>query len=153
MADMSFVKRIIDIGIQEQGDAARNRQIRFANSVALIVSLFIVQNAALALYYQQWPLLVVYGLHFIGFALVPFFNRRGKWLRASTLCSSVALFFVNFYSIVFGIESYKFMFLAVIILQFFMSRWHSERGSRSSAGSVRCASSRSSCCPHCIPRR
>jgi len=120
MADMSFVKRIIDIGIQEQGDAARNRQIRFANSVALIVCFFIVQNAALALYYQQWPLLVVFGLHFIGFALVPFFNRRGKWLRASTLCSSVALFFVNFYSIVFGIESYKFMFLAVIILQFFM---------------------------------
>ena len=124
---MSFLKRIIDLGTLERADAARNRQIRFANAISLIVCLFIVQNAALAIVYVQWSLLAVYLLHFGGIALVPLFNQRGRRILASAWFSTMAIAFVSFYSVIFGVGSYNFMFLLIIvILQFFLfpsSKW------------------------------
>ena len=118
---MSLVKNLIDLGTREDADAARNRHVRFANSMALIVCFFIVQNAALAVWFGEIWLLAVYLVHFLGIALVPYFNRRGAWIRAGACFSSVALVFVTFYSVLFGIGSYNFVFLAVIvILQFFL---------------------------------
>ena len=93
---MSFLKRIIDLGTLERADAARNRQIRFANAISLIVCLFIVQNAALAIVYVQWSLLAVYLLHFGGIALVPLFNQRGRRILASAWFSTMAIAFVSF---------------------------------------------------------
>jgi len=117
----AFLKRAIDLGTREQADASWNRHVRFANAISLIVCLFIVQNAALAVLHGQWPLLAVYVLHFAGIALVPLFNLRGRPILASGWFSTVAIGFVGFYSVVFGVGSYNFMFLLIIvILQFFL---------------------------------
>ena len=118
---MSLLRRVIDLGTDERADARQNRHIRFANSMSLIVCVFIVQCAALAVVHDQIWLLAVYLLHFIGIALVPLLNWRGSSLRASACFSGVALVFVTLYSLVFGVGSYNFIFLAVIvILQFFL---------------------------------
>jgi len=118
---MDALKRIIDLGTREQANAASNRHIRFANAISFIVCVFIVQNAALAVYHERWSLLPIYLLHFIGIAWVPVFNQRGRSILASAWFSGVAILFVSFYSIVFGIGSYNFMFLLIIIiLQFFL---------------------------------
>ena len=118
---MSRLKRIIDPGTHEPADATTNRRIRFANAISLIVCLFIVQNAALAILHGQWRLLAVYVLHFAGIALVPLFNLRGRPILASGWFSTAAIGFVGFYSVVFGVGSYNFMFLLIIvILQFFL---------------------------------
>ena len=116
-----LLKWVLDLGTQGQADAARNRSVRFANAMSLIVCLFIVQNAALAWLHGQPQLLWVYLMHFIGIALVPLFNGRGHPLAASAWFSTVALVFVSLYSIVFGVGSYNFMFLLIIIIiQFFL---------------------------------
>ncbi|MFM8767508.1 MAG: GAF domain-containing protein, partial [Rubrivivax sp.] len=87
----------------------------------LIVCLFIVQNAALALFSGQPQLLWIYLLHFLGIAAVPVLNQRGRITLASAWFSVVAIGFVTFYSILFGIGSYNFMFLLIVsILQFFL---------------------------------
>ncbi|MDQ3842826.1 MAG: adenylate/guanylate cyclase domain-containing protein, partial [Bacteroidota bacterium] len=118
---MNVVKRIIDLGTAEKIYPVYNKHIRFTNSVALFVCCFIVQNAALAIYYHQPLLILVYILHFAMIALVPVFNTMGKRVLASAWFSSVAILFVTFYAIVFTLDSYNFAFLPMIIfLQFFL---------------------------------
>lgn len=118
---MNIIKRIIDIGTNKQPDPVYAKHIRFTNSVALFVCFFIVQNAALALYYDQPLFLLVYILHFILIAFVLVFNYEGKRVFASAWFSSVAILFVTFYSIEFTLDSYNFVFLSTIIfLQFFL---------------------------------
>ncbi|WP_162055904.1 adenylate/guanylate cyclase domain-containing protein [Pontibacter pamirensis] len=118
---MNIVKRITDLGTNKQTDPVYNKHIRFTNSVALFVCFFIVQNAALAFFYNQPLLLLVYMLHFISIALVPVFSYRGKRVLASAWFSSVAILFVTFYSIEFNLASYNFVFLPMIVfLQFFL---------------------------------
>ncbi|HYV95752.1 MAG TPA: adenylate/guanylate cyclase domain-containing protein [Chitinophagales bacterium] len=115
------IKQIIDLGTTKQTDPVVNRHIRFCNSVALIVCLFVVQNFVLAVYYKQTLIAFVLGLHFILLALMPVFNYAGKRLLASTWFSSVAILFVTFYAIVFTLEGLNFTFLPMIIfLQFFL---------------------------------
>jgi class 3 adenylate cyclase len=109
------------MGTRKQADPVYNKQIRFANSVSLIVCFFIVQNAALAVYYNQPLLILVYIMHFVMIALMPVFNHRGKRVLASAWFSGVAILFVTFYAIVFTLDSYNFVFLSMILfLQFFL---------------------------------
>ncbi len=118
---MNVIKRIMDLGTSRQTDPVYNKHIRFTNSVALFVCVFIVQNAALAIYYDQPLLMLVYILHFVLIALVPVFNLMGKRVLASAWFSSVAIVFVTFYAIDFSLDSYNFVFLSMIIfLQFFL---------------------------------
>jgi adenylate cyclase len=116
---MNVIKQILDLGTQS--DPVANKHIRFSNSIALIVCGFIVQNAALAIYYDRPILIVVYICHFVLIALSLFFNYRGKRVLASTWFSVVAIVFVPFSAIVFTLESFNFVFLSLIIfLQFFL---------------------------------
>ncbi|HEY4873947.1 MAG TPA: adenylate/guanylate cyclase domain-containing protein [Puia sp.] len=118
---MNIVKRIIDLGTNKQLNPIYNKHIRFTNSVALFVCLFIIQCALLNTFYPQPFLYLVYILHFITIALVPLFNYRGKRVFASAWFSSVAIVFVTFYAIEFTLNSYNFVFLSMIIfLQFFL---------------------------------
>ena len=118
---MNIVKRIIDLGTAGQSDPIYNRHIRFANSVALIVCFFIVQNAILGFYYNEPILILVYIVHFVLIVLIPVFNYRGKRVLASAWFSGVAILFVTFYSIALPLDSYNFVFLPMIIfLQFFL---------------------------------
>jgi adenylate cyclase len=118
---MNIIKRLVDMGAATQRDPVDSKHIRFANSVAVFVCLFIIANAALSVYYHQSFLEVVYALHFLVIAMVIFFNSRGKRVFAAAWFSSGAIVFVTFYSIVFRLESYNFVFLSMIIfLQFFL---------------------------------
>ena len=118
---MNIVKRIIDLGTNRQPNPIFAKHIRFTNSVALFVCLFIIPNSALAFYYYQPLLLLFYILHFIFIALVFLFNYSGKRVFASAWFSSVAILFVTFYAIEFTLDSYNFVFLSMIIfLQFFL---------------------------------
>src|SRR5271170_206038 len=108
---MSIIKCIINSGTDKQLSPAANKHIRFTNSISLFVCFFIVQCAALAIYYDQPLLIWVYGLHFTGIAVIPFFNFLGKRVLASAWFSAVAILFVTFYAIVFTIESFNFIFL------------------------------------------
>jgi signal transduction histidine kinase/CheY-like chemotaxis protein len=118
---VSLPRRIIDLGTDANADAAFNRHVRFANAIGLIVCLFIVQNAVLAVVYAEWMLVAVYGLHFLAISLVPFFNQQRRWMLASGWFSAVAIAFVTFYSVAFGVGSYNFLFLLIIsIIQFFL---------------------------------
>lgn len=119
--EMNIVKRIIDLGTNSRLDPVHNKHTRFTNSVALFVCFFIVQNAALSIFYHQAFLYPVYVLHFILIGLVPVFNHRESRVLASAWFSGVAILFVSFYSIEFTLNSYNFVFLAMIIfLQFFL---------------------------------
>jgi len=118
---MNIIKRILDLGTRLQTDPVENKHIRFSNSIALIVCGFIVPNAALAIYYDQPFLILVYILHFVLIALSPVFNYRGKRVLASAWFSGVAIVFVTFYAIVFTLDSFNFVFLSeIIFLQFFL---------------------------------
>jgi hypothetical protein len=98
----------------------RDRHIRFSNSVSLIVCFYIIQCAALALVHHQPRLVPIYVAHFVGIAVVPLLNQRGHPVVASVCFGSVAIAFVSFYSLVFGVESLNFTFLPMIaLLQFF----------------------------------
>lgn len=127
---MSLLTRIVDLGTkntQAHADVVRDRHIRFANSVSLIVCCYIVQCAALALVHHQPRLLPVYGTHFIGIAMVPLLNQRGHPVAAGVCFGGVAIAFVSFYSVIFGVESLNFTFLPMIaLLQFFFFS-HAER--------------------------
>lgn len=121
---MTLLRRLIEVGTQDtpgQDDFIRNRHVRFANSVSLIVCVFIVQNAGVALYFHQPRLLPMYLVHFIGIALVPLFNHLGRQVLASAWFGGVAIAFVSLYSLLFGVESVNFVFLPmIVVLQFFM---------------------------------
>jgi hypothetical protein len=118
---VNIFKRIINLGTNKQTDPVYNKHIRFANSVALIVCFFIVQIAALAIYFKQPLLILVYVMHFLTIALVPVFNHWGKRVLAAAWFSSVAILFVSFYAIIFTLDSYNIVFLPMIIfLQFFL---------------------------------
>ena len=118
---MNIIKRITDPGTVGQTNPAYSKQIRFTNSVALIVCFFIVQNAVLSIYYHQQLVFGIQLMHFVMIALIPLFNSRGKRVFASAWFSSVAIFFVTIYAIIFTLQSYNFVFLSMIIfLQFFL---------------------------------
>ena len=118
---VNIIKRLIDLGTHRQSDPVYKKHIRFANSVALFVCLFIIQNAILSVYYQQNIVLAIQLMHLVAIALVPFFNSQGKRVLASAWFSSAAIFFVTIYAIIFTLYSYNFIFLSMIIfLQFFL---------------------------------
>lgn len=118
---MNIIKRIIDSGTHKQLGPVQNKHIRFTNSVALFVCFFIIQNTALAIYYDQPLLILVYILHFILISAVVFLNYKGHRAFASSWFSAVAILFVTFYSIEFTLESFNFVFLSIIIsLQFYL---------------------------------
>ena len=118
---MNLFKNIIDIGTGKQYNVVRKKNVRFANSLALIICCFIVQNIILSIYYKQLVIAFIQLAHFILIALVPFFNHKGKPILASAWFSSAAIIFVTIYSIIFTLESFNFMFLPMIIfLQFFL---------------------------------
>lgn len=117
---MNVVKRIIDSGTNPQ-TPIYNRNIRFTNSVALIVCIFIIQNALFAIYYHQPIIAAVHAAHFVVTALVPFFNGAGKRVLASAWFSTFAILFVTFLAICFTLDSYTFVFLSQInFLLFFL---------------------------------
>ena len=118
---MNLVNRIIDLGINKQTDVIQTRHIRFTNSVIVILFFFIIQNAAICIYYHQPLVTLVYLIHFILIALTLYFNYMGKRVFASAWFSGVAILFVSIYSIIFTESGYNFVFLPVIIfLQFFL---------------------------------
>ena len=118
---MNFFRYLIDIGTEKQINVTRNKHIRFANSLALIICFFIVQNIILSIYYKQLVISIIQFIHFVMIALIPVFNHKGKPILASTWFSIVAIFFVTIYSIVFTLESFNFTFLPMIIfIQFFL---------------------------------
>ncbi|HSZ32550.1 MAG TPA: adenylate/guanylate cyclase domain-containing protein [Puia sp.] len=118
---MSIINRIIDLGVNEQTTVVHKKQVRFSNSVSLIVCFFILQNCAICVYYHQTEVDLIYLTHFLLITLIPVFNSLGKRIFASAWFSSVAIFFVSIYSIVFTESSYNFTFLPMIIfLQFFL---------------------------------
>src|SRR5580658_7696570 len=118
---MNIVKRIVNSGTDKQLDPVYNKLIRFTNSVALFVCVFIVQNAALAIYYHQPLLILIYVLHFVLIGAVPVLNHTRKRVLASAWFSTVAIIFVTFYAIEFTLDSYNFVFLTMIVfLQFFL---------------------------------
>lgn len=118
---MNLAKRIIDLGTAERTNPLYNKYIRFSNSISLIVCFFIVQNTVLAIYYHQPILILIYIIHFAMIAMIPVFNYIGKRVLASSWFSGVAILFVTFYSIVFTLDSYNFVFLALtIFVQFFI---------------------------------
>ena len=120
---MSLRRRIIDLGTKgtdEHADVVRDRHIRFSNAVSLIVCLYIMQCAALAVYHGAPRLLPFYALHFVGIAIVPLLNHRGHPIAASACFGGAAIVFVSLYSLLFGVESLNFAFLPMIaLLQFF----------------------------------
>ena len=118
---MNWFKYLIDIGTGKQNDVTSNKHIRFANSLALIICFFIIQNIVLSVYYRQGFIAFIQSIHFVMIALVLFFNYMGKRILASAWFSSSAIFFVTIYAIVFTLESLNFTFLPFIIfLQFFL---------------------------------
>ena len=118
---MNWFKYIIDIGTGKQNDVTGNKNIRFTNSVALVICFFIIQNIILSIYYKQSLIGFIQSVHFIMIALVPFINYKGKRVLASAWFSGSAIFFVTIYSIVFTLESLNYTFLPFIIfLQFFL---------------------------------
>jgi len=118
---MNLLKRLIDIGTKKQSDVIRIKQIRFTNSVSLIICYFIVQNILLSIYYQQPLIVFIQVAHLIMIALVPFFNYKNQRVLASAWFSSAAIFFVSIYSVVFTLESLNFTFLPMIMfMQFFL---------------------------------
>lgn len=118
---MNIIRRLLDAGIAQRNHPVDNKHIRFTNAVALFVCLFILQNAAFAIYYHQPHLILVYVLHFFCIALVLLFNYKGKRVLASAWFSGAAIIFVTFYAICFTLESFNFVFLSMIIfLQFFL---------------------------------
>ncbi len=118
---MNVVKRIIDLGTSGKTDPVYNRHTRFANSASFIVCFFILQNAALAIYFNQPLLIAVYMMHFLTFALIPVFNHWGKRVLAAAWFSGVAILFVSFYAIIFTLDSFNFVFLSMVIfLEFFL---------------------------------
>lgn len=124
---MNIIKRIVDTGIDNNTYSIYKRHIRFTNSVALIVCFFIIQNAAFALYYEQYVLATVDAAHFVVTAMVPLFNRSGKRLLASVWFSTFAILFVTFYAIYFTLGSYTFIFLPQINFLLFFLFPYSER--------------------------
>jgi len=118
---MNLFKYLIDVGAEKQNAITRNRHIRFANSLALIICCFIVQNIILSVYYKQSLIAFIQFAHLIMIAMVPLFNYKGKHILASAWFSCAAIFFVTIYSVVFTLESLNFTFLPMIIfLQFFL---------------------------------
>jgi signal transduction histidine kinase len=118
---MNWFKYFIDIGTEKQKDITGNKHIRFTNSLVIIICYFIIQNAILSIYYRQALIAFIQFAHFIMIALVPFFNHKGRRVFASAWLSSVAIFFVTVYSIVFTLPSLNFTFLPMVIfLQFFL---------------------------------
>ena len=118
---MNLFKYLIDIGTNKQHDITVNKNVRFANSLALIICCFLVQNIILSAYYKQPLIASIQFAHFLLIALIPFFNYKGWHVLASGWFSGVAIFFVTIYSIVFTLESLNFTFLPMIIfLQFFL---------------------------------
>jgi len=118
---MNLFKSLINTGTKKQNDVIRNKHIRFTNSLALVICCFIVQNIILSLYYKQPLIASIQFAHFIMIALVPLFNYKGQRVLASAWFSSVAIFFVTIYAVVFTLESFNFTFLPMIIfLQFFL---------------------------------
>jgi adenylate cyclase len=118
---MNIVNRIINAGTDKHVNQVYNKHIRLTNSIVLFVCIFIIQNLALALYYNNPLLMVVYVLHFILIAAVPVINHLGKRVLATAWFSFVAIIFVTFYAIQFTLDSYNFVFLALLILlQFFI---------------------------------
>ncbi len=118
---MNWFKYLINIGTGKQNDVTGNKHIRFANSLALIICFFIIQNIVLSVYYRQGVIAFIQSIHFVMIALVLFFNYMGKRILASAWFSSSAIFFVTIYAIVFTLGSLNFTFLPFIIfLQFFL---------------------------------
>jgi class 3 adenylate cyclase len=128
---MNLILRIVDTGTQvsqEHADVVRDRHIRFANAVSLIVCGYIAQCAALAVYHHQARLMPIYALHFAGIAAVPWLNHQGRPVLASAWFAGVAITLVSLYSVLFGVDSLNFTFLPMIglLLCFFFSA--AERG-------------------------
>ncbi len=118
---MNWFKTLVEIGTEKENNVIHNKYVRFANSLALIICFFIVQNIILSIYYEQVLMAFIQFIHFVMIALVLFFNYKGKRVLASAWFSSTAIFFVTIYSVVFTLESFNFTFLPLIIfLQFFL---------------------------------
>lgn len=117
---MNVIRYIIDQGTANEHNVVLKKHIRFANSISLILGVFVLQNVVVSAYYHVVPLTTVRLLHIMGIALVPVLNHYGHRLAASLWFSILAIFFVTLYSIIYPLDTNAIFYLPLSIFLVFL---------------------------------